>query len=175
MQVVVALYTIGSFRWETLMLATASFPIYGRALVNAVLGKDQKWHVTGSTTKKNSPFNFITHQLMAFVFLAITSVVGIWQALTVSSFTLALFWNLLNTVIRGLFVATAVRESRNNREARGKPPVGAKRAAKKAATHPADPAAAREQLASLPAEIDNGTTKSYVMAFVFSRPGPATS
>jgi cellulose synthase (UDP-forming) len=34
MQVVVALYTIGSFRWETLMLATASFPIYGRALVN---------------------------------------------------------------------------------------------------------------------------------------------
>ena len=39
----------------------------------------------------------------------------------------------------------------------------------------ADPAAAREQLASLPAEIDNGTTKSYVMAFVFSRPSPATS
>ena len=137
MQVVVALYTIGSFRWETLMLATASFPIYGRALVNAVFGKDQKWHVTGSTTKKNSPFNFITHQLMAFVFLAITSVVGIWQALTVSSFTLALFWNLLNTFILGLFVATAIRESRNNRrEARGKPPVGAKRAARKAAAHP---------------------------------------
>src|SRR5664279_5366377 len=99
MQVVVALYTIGSFRWETLMLATASFPIYGRALVNAVFNKDQKWHVTGSTTKKNSPVNFITHQLMAFVFLAITSVVGIWQAVTVSSFTLALFWNLLNTFI----------------------------------------------------------------------------
>jgi endo-1,3(4)-beta-glucanase len=34
----------------------------------------------------------------------------------------------------------------------------------------ADPAAAREQLANLPAEIDNGTTKSYVMAFVFSQP-----
>ena len=33
----------------------------------------------------------------------------------------------------------------------------------------ADPAAAREQLANLPAEIDNGTTKSYVMAYVFSR------
>jgi len=33
----------------------------------------------------------------------------------------------------------------------------------------ADPAAAREQLANLPAEIDNGTTKSYVMAFVFSQ------
>jgi endo-1,3(4)-beta-glucanase len=38
----------------------------------------------------------------------------------------------------------------------------------------ADPAAARDQLANLPAEIDNGTTKSYVMAFVFGRPSPAT-
>jgi cellulose synthase (UDP-forming) len=120
MQVIVALYTIGSFRWETLMLATASFPIYGRALVNAMFNKDQKWHVTGSTVKKASPFNFITHQLMAFVFLAITSVVGIWQALTVSSFTLALFWNLLNTFILGLFVVTAFREARGNRrEAKG--------------------------------------------------------
>jgi cellulose synthase (UDP-forming) len=35
MQIVVALYTIGSFRWETLMLATASFPIYTRAFFNA--------------------------------------------------------------------------------------------------------------------------------------------
>ena len=134
MQVVVALYTIGSFRWETLMLATASFPIYGRALVNAVFKKDQKWHVTGSTGKKASPFNFITHQLMAFVFLAITSVVGIWQAFTVSSFTLALLWNLLNTFILGLFVATAFRESRGNRrEAKGLPRVSPKRAARKAA------------------------------------------
>jgi cellulose synthase (UDP-forming) len=57
---------------------------------------------------------------MAFVFLAITSVVGIWQALTVSSFTLALFWHLLNTFILGLFVVTAFRESRGNRrEAKG--------------------------------------------------------
>ncbi len=37
----------------------------------------------------------------------------------------------------------------------------------------ADPAAAREQLANLPKEIDNGTTKSWVMAFVFSRPAPS--
>jgi cellulose synthase (UDP-forming) len=134
MQVVVALYTIGSFRWETLMLATASFPIYGRALVNAVFKRDQKWHVTGAVGRKASPFNFITHQLMAFVFLAITSVVGIWQALTVSSFTLALLWNLLNTFILGLFVVTALRESRGNRrEAKGLPRESAKRAARRAA------------------------------------------
>jgi len=39
----------------------------------------------------------------------------------------------------------------------------------------ADPAAARAELANLPAEIDNGTTKSYVMAFVFSQPTPSAS
>jgi len=115
LQVIVALYTIGSFRWETLMLATASFPIYGRAFVNAIFRRDQKWHVTGSITKKASPFNFITQQLMAFVFLLITSMVGIWQALTVSSVTLALGWNLLNTVVLGLFVVTAFREAKKIR------------------------------------------------------------
>ncbi len=34
----------------------------------------------------------------------------------------------------------------------------------------ADPAAARQALASLPKEIDNGTSKAFVMAWVFSRP-----
>ena len=31
------------------------------------------------------------------------------------------------------------------------------------------------ELANLPAEIDNGTTKSYVMAYVFSQPTPSAS
>ncbi len=39
----------------------------------------------------------------------------------------------------------------------------------------ADPAAARSQLANLPAEIDNATTKSYVMAYVLSRSDAAGS
>lgn len=134
MQVVVALYTIGSFRWETLMLAAASFPIYGKAMVNAVFAKDTKWHVTGAKRRKASPFNFITQQLMAFVFLAITSVVGIWQAMTVSAFTLALLWNLLNTFVLGAFVVTAFRESRHNRrEEKGLPPKGSAKVAAEAA------------------------------------------
>jgi len=138
MQVVVALYTIGSFRWETLMLAAASFPIYGKALVNAVFKKDTKWHVTGAQRRKASPFNFITQQLMAFVFLAITSVVGIWQAMTVSAFTLALLWNLLNTFVLGAFVVTAFRESRHNRRAeKGLPPKGSAKVAAEAAARTA--------------------------------------
>src|SRR6476660_5541316 len=146
MQVIVALYTIGSFRWETLMLAAASFPIYGKALVNAITNKDTKWHVTGAKRRKASPFNFISQQLMAFVFLAITSVVGIWQALTVSSFTLALLWNLLNTFILGLFVVTAFRESRHNRRAeKGLPPKGSAKVAAEAA---AARAATQDQIGS---------------------------
>lgn len=39
----------------------------------------------------------------------------------------------------------------------------------------ADPAAARAQLGNLPTEIDNGTTKSYVMAWVLSRSGAGAS
>ena len=40
MQIVLAWFTVGSFRWETLTLATVSFPIYTKALWNAISGKD---------------------------------------------------------------------------------------------------------------------------------------
>ena len=49
------------------MLAAVSFPIYVRALVNAFIGREQKWHVTGSTTAAASPFNFMIPQVLAFV------------------------------------------------------------------------------------------------------------
>ena len=139
MQVVVALYTIGSFRWETLMLATASFPIYGQALVNAILNKDQKWHVTGSRGRRPSPFNFIFPQLMAFVFLLLTSVVGIWQAQVTGSFNLALVWNVLNTVVLGIFLAITYREARTARATRRRPRRGgpAWRSARASAPAPA--------------------------------------
>ena len=39
----------------------------------------------------------------------------------------------------------------------------------------ADPAAARAQLGNLPTEIDNGTTRSYVLAWVLSRSGAGAS
>ena len=50
------------------MLAAVSFPIYTRALFNAITGKDQKWHVTGGK-KAKSPFNFMIPQVLVFVFL----------------------------------------------------------------------------------------------------------
>jgi cellulose synthase (UDP-forming) len=119
MQIVVALFTIGSFRWETLLLATASFPIYTKAFLNALLRRDQAWSVTGQRGVRNSPFTFIVPQVLVFTFLLATSVVGVWQAQLDRVFSLAVFWNILNTLVIGAFVVTALRESREiGRESR---------------------------------------------------------
>jgi cellulose synthase (UDP-forming) len=115
MQILLAFYTLGSFRWEVLMLAAVSFPIYLQALFNAFVGKEQKWHVTGSKTKPESPFNFIIPQVLTFVFLALTSVVAIWRDTDNSQLTLATAWNVTNTAILAVFMVVAFRESwRNN-------------------------------------------------------------
>ena len=117
LQIAVAFYTLGSFRWEVLMLASVSFPIYTRALVNAVLRREQRWHVTGSTGRTASPFNFMIPQVLFFVLLLLTSVVGVWRDLGAGTLSLALAWNATNTFILGAFVVTALREARTTRRA----------------------------------------------------------
>jgi len=112
MQIVLAFYTMGSFRWETLMLATASFPIYVAALWNVLTGKEQKWSATGDTSRASSPFNFMIAQVLFFVFLLLTSFVAIARDLDNGVFTLATAWNVTNTVILGSFVVAASREDR---------------------------------------------------------------
>jgi cellulose synthase (UDP-forming) len=112
LQIALAFYTLGSFRWEVLTLAAVSFPIYTRALINAVAGKEQKWHVTGSKKKADSPFNFIMPQVLVFVFLILTSIVSLWRDYDNSSFTLASAWNVTNTFILGAFMVVALKESR---------------------------------------------------------------
>lgn len=110
MQIVLAWFAVGSFRWETLTLATVSFPIYTKALWNVLTGKDVGWHVTGSASRR-SPFEFIIPQVLFFVFLALTTAVGVWRDLGIGEITLATMWNATNTVILGAFVATAFREA----------------------------------------------------------------
>jgi cellulose synthase (UDP-forming) len=114
MQVVVALFTIGSFRWESLMMASASFPIYVRAFFNALLQRSTDWHVTGSRSgrRRTSPFTFVVPQVLTFAFLALTTVVGTWKFAATGEFSLALLWNTLNTIVLGAFVLTAYQESR---------------------------------------------------------------
>ncbi len=118
MQIVVALYTMGSFRWETLMLASSSFPIYLHAFWNALTRRDRQWHVTGRTGKATSPFNFTLAQTLVFLFLALTTVVGTWKTVVTGELSLALVWNVLNTVVLGTFLSVAYREARADRRRR---------------------------------------------------------
>lgn len=112
MQIVFVWYTQGTFRWQSLTLAIVSFPIYTRALINVLTGTQTAWNVTGRRGSASSPFNFIVPQLLFFVFLSLTSVVGIARDIDNQTFTLATAWNLTNTIILGAFVATAWREDR---------------------------------------------------------------
>ncbi|HEU5037728.1 MAG TPA: glycosyltransferase [Nocardioides sp.] len=123
MQIALAFVTLGSFRWQVLMLAAVSFPIYLRALTNVVLHRDQKWHVTGSSRGAASPFNFIIPQVLAFVLLLVTSGVAVWQADRQGAVTLGAAWNITNTLILGTFLAVAWREARLARRSRRRPPV----------------------------------------------------
>ena len=117
MQILLAWYTVGSFRWQTLTLATVSFPIYIKALLNVIKAKDVGWQATG-TARGSSPFNFIIPQVLFFVFLFFTSLVAIWRDVDNGLLTLATAWNLTNTVILGGFMLTARREARALRKGR---------------------------------------------------------
>ena len=112
LQIMLAFTTMGSFRWETLMLASVSFPIYLRALVNVILGRDQAWHVTGGKRDRSSPFNVMVPQTLFFWFLLLTSIVAIYKDVTNGALTLATAWNVTNTLIMGAFILTASAESR---------------------------------------------------------------
>ncbi|MFN3865448.1 MAG: glycosyltransferase [Demequina sp.] len=111
LQILFAWYTLGSFRWETLTLAAVSFPIYVKALGNALRGKDVGWQATG-TAKGSSPFNFIVPQVLFFLFLALTSLVGITRDAGNGALSLATAWNVTNTIILATFIVAAARESR---------------------------------------------------------------
>lgn len=110
MQIVLAFYTMGSFRWETLMLAAVSAPIYLTAFINVLTGKEQKWSATGDKSKSSSPFNFMIPQVLLFAFLLLTSVVAVYRDVTNGFLTLATAWNVTNTIILGSFVVAAILE-----------------------------------------------------------------
>lgn len=112
MQILLSFYTLGSFRWEVLVLAASSFPIYHQAMLNAFAGKEQQWHVTGQAKARTSAFAFVRPQVYLFTFLALTCVVAIWRDLVNQQLTLATAWNLTNTLILGRFLLEAGREGR---------------------------------------------------------------
>ena len=115
LQVLLAFFSVGSFRWEVLMLAAVSYPIYVRALGNAFLGREQHWHVTGTATRSRSAFNFMVPQVLTFVFLSLTAAVGIQQNLVTGRFTLGTAWCVTNALVLGAFILVALGEGRRRR------------------------------------------------------------
>jgi cellulose synthase (UDP-forming) len=111
MQILLAWYTLGSFRWQTLTLAMVSFPIYVKALYNVLTGRDVGWQATG-TARQNSPYNFVVPQILFFLFLSLTSVVAVYRDISNGVATLAMAWNVTNTVILGAFLIGVVRDAR---------------------------------------------------------------
>jgi cellulose synthase (UDP-forming) len=62
-------------------------------------------------------------QVLFFVFLALTTVVGVWRDITNGVFTLATAWNATNTLILGAFLVAVLRESHVQRYPRERLPV----------------------------------------------------
>jgi cellulose synthase (UDP-forming) len=112
-QLVLAFYTMGGFKIKTLMLSNASFPIYIKAFFNAFSRQDQAWDATNrKASEYDSPFNYVRVQVYIFVFLLLTTLVGIAKAVYTEEFSISLAWNALNTVVFGYFVWAAYQEAR---------------------------------------------------------------
>lgn len=111
-QLVLAMYTMGGFRLGTLLLSAVSFPIYIKAFFNVVRNRDEAWQATNRVDAYDSPFNYIRMQAYIFIFLAITTGVGIWKSLYTQEFSVSIVWCALNTYIFGYFIYVALRESR---------------------------------------------------------------
>ena len=115
LQILLAALTLGTFRWEVLVLAANSFPIYLKALRNAFLGVDTKWHVTGATDRRSSAFTFMIPVVLTFVFLLGTSIVALWRDVGLGRLNVATFWCVVNTLILGAFIVVGLREGRATR------------------------------------------------------------
>ncbi len=113
MQLMLSFYAMGGLKLETIMISTASFPIYINAFFNALLGRDQAWSATNKRDNEyDSPFNYIRIQVYTFVFLCLTSAVGVWKIFYTSEFSIAVVWSIVMAIIFGVFMRAAAREAR---------------------------------------------------------------
>lgn len=113
LQLFLSVYIQGGLKLETIMISAASFPIYVKAFFNALLGRDQAWDATNAKDQAyDSPFNYIRMQVYIFVFLLLTTIIGIWKILETQEFSIAVVWNALNTLIFAYFIKVALTEAR---------------------------------------------------------------
>lgn len=115
-QIVLSIYVMGKFKFETLLLSAASFPIYVKAFFNALRGRDESWHATNRVDSYDSPFNYVRSQTYVFIFLLLTTIVGIWKSTYTQEFSVSIVWSALNTFVFGYFTFEAIKESLSMRE-----------------------------------------------------------
>ena len=120
-QVLIALWSMGSFRWEVMLLSIVTFPAYVAALWNALTGRDQAWQATGASStpakgrRRPSVIAHVAPQLLTALFLALTTAVGVWKLSFTTDGALALVWNGINTVVFGGFVLHVIVDARVER------------------------------------------------------------
>lgn len=112
LQLILAFYTMGGLKLRTLLLANATFPVYVKAFFNALFRHDQAWQATGARSAYDSPFNYVRIQVYLCLFLLLTSIVGIGKAIYTDQFSIAIVWNIINTIVFGYFTYAARREAR---------------------------------------------------------------
>lgn len=112
LQILLAFYTMRGFRIESLIVAGAVFPVYVKAFFNALFKRDQAWQATGAKDGIDSAYNYIIPQLLIFLFLVLTTIVGAWKSIYTSEISVSLFWNIVNTCVFGSFYLIARSEAR---------------------------------------------------------------
>lgn len=104
----VTIYCMNGFKFETLVLASASFPTYIKALWNVIAGKAVGWTATGKRLSE-SPMNFLVPQVLVFIFLLGSSIFGVVLVVAGKPLSLALVWNMFNTFVFGYYIRMALR------------------------------------------------------------------
>lgn len=110
-QIILSMYTMGGFKIQTLMLSAASFPIYIKAFFNALFKRDEAWQATNRVDNYDSPFNYVRMQTYIFIFLLLTTAIGIWKSIYTNEFSVSIAWCALNTFIFCCFTLVALYES----------------------------------------------------------------
>ncbi len=116
-QLILSFYAMGGIKWQTLIISAASFPVYIKAFFNALFRRDQAWQTTNSMRRGgDSAFNYIRFQTYVFIFLLLTSIVGIWKAYYTTEFSISIIWNVINTIVFAYIVVVGLHEKRQLRK-----------------------------------------------------------
>lgn len=104
----ITIYCMSGFKFETLVLASASFPTYLKALWSVVAGRTVGWKATNQRTSEK-PLNYLVPQILVGIFLAASSIFGVYLVIGGHPLSLALLWNIFNTYIFGYYIRMALR------------------------------------------------------------------